>query len=130
MQMKNLNKEMRMSQLNDLVKHAIDQDYNKANKIFGDVMTVKLSDVLDQEKIRLADQVYNGIDPEDEDDIEDDDQLELDLEDEDEIEVEDMEDEDLQEPGGDVEIEVEDEDDDGREDQGRDGEVGEGEEDD
>ena len=62
--------------LEDLVQHALDQDYNKANQIFGDLMGTKITDVLDQEKIRLADQIYNGVE-------EDEEQLELDLEDED-----------------------------------------------
>lgn len=57
--------------LNDLVQHALAQDFNKANKIFGDLMGVKIQDALDQEKIKLADQIYNGAemdeDPEDED---------------------------------------------------------------
>lgn len=64
--------------LNDLVQHALAQDFNKANKIFGDLMGTKIQDALDQEKIKLADQIYNGAemddDPEDE---------EMDLEDED-----------------------------------------------
>ena len=51
--------------LADLVKSSLDKDYNKANKIFNDVMTVKLTDVLDQAKVKLAGQIYNG-DPEDE----------------------------------------------------------------
>ena len=64
--------------LNDLVQHALAQDFNKANKIFGDLMGTKIQDALDQEKIKLADQIYNGAelddDPEDQ---------EMDLEDED-----------------------------------------------
>lgn len=76
-------------QINDLVQHALDQDYNKANKVFGELMSVKLTDVLDQEKIKLADQIYNGVeDPEE--DIEDED-LE-DLEDEDEEDGEESDD--------------------------------------
>lgn len=72
--------------LHDLVQNALDQDYNKANKIFGDMMGTKINDVLDQERIRLADQIYNGVEADDEndDDImgdeDGDDQLELDLE--------------------------------------------------
>lgn len=55
----------------ELVRHALDQDYNKANKIFGDLMGTKVNDALDQEKIRLADQIYNGVADatEDDDDI-------------------------------------------------------------
>ena len=79
--------------LRDLVQHSLDQDYNKANKIFSDVISVKLNDVLDQEKIKLADQLYNG-QPAEEDDTEgDEDQLELDL--------------DNEEDGGDVSAEAE-----------------------
>ena len=79
--------------LKDLVQHSLDQDYNKANKIFSDVISVKLNDVLDQEKIKLADQLYNG-QPAEEDDTEgDEDQLELDL--------------DNEEDGGDVGAEAE-----------------------
>ena len=61
--------------LADLVKSSLDKDYNKANEIFNDVMTVKLTDVLDQAKVKLAGQIYNG-DPEDEgieDEIDEDD---------------------------------------------------------
>ena len=62
--------------IEDLVQHALAQDYNKANQVFGDMMGTKIQDVLDQEKIRLADQIYNGaeiVDEPDEDemDIED-----------------------------------------------------------
>lgn len=64
--------------IEDLVQHALDQDFNKANQVFGDLMGVKINDVLDQEKIRLADQIYNGVEPEEDDE----EQMELDLEDE------------------------------------------------
>ena len=94
-----------MSELaRELVQQALDQDYNKANKTFSDMMSSKLTDVLDQEQIRLANSVYNGMEPDDEDeeDImgdEDGDQLELDLETEDDDETEEdheeIEDEDL-----------------------------------
>jgi len=66
----------------DLIQNALDQDFNKANKVFGDIMGLKVQDILDQEKIRIADQMYNDA-PEEE-------QLELDLED-DPIEDEDDE---------------------------------------
>ena len=70
----------------DLVQHALDKDYNKANKVFGNLMQAKIGDALDQEKIRLADQIYNGVeaDAENDEDIvgdeDGDDQLDLDLE--------------------------------------------------
>ena len=79
--------------LEDLVQYSLDQDFNNANKVFNDVISVKLNDVLDQEKIKLADQLYNG-QPAEEDDTEgDEDQLELDL--------------DNEEDGGDVGAEAE-----------------------
>ena len=82
--------EIKTNPLQDMIQHALDQDYNKANDTFNDMMTVKMSDLLDQEKIKMADQIYNGADPEDNDD---DDQLELDLETEDDEEEEEWDDE-------------------------------------
>ena len=79
--------------LEDLVQYSLDQDFNNANKVFNDVISVKLNDVLDQEKIKLANQLYNG-QPAEEDDTEGaEDQLELDL--------------DNEEDGGDVGVEAE-----------------------
>ena len=86
--------------IEDLVKHSLEQDYNKANEVFGTVMTTKLADVLDQTKVKLAGQIYNG-DPEDEDDpLEDEDFEEEDTEDTEETEEDDdeIEDEDLEVP--------------------------------
>jgi len=83
----------------DLVQHALDKDYNKANKVFGNLMQAKIGDALDQEKIRLADQIYNGVeaDAENDEDIvgdeDGDDQLDLDFEAEGEPEEEENEEE-------------------------------------
>jgi len=85
--------------IKDLIANALEQDYNGANKIFGDVMTVRQNDLLDQEKIKLADQLFNGaeedddVDEDDELGDEDDDQLELELDSEDGDEEEDDEEE-------------------------------------
>ena len=99
--------------LEDLVQYSLDQDFNNANKVFNDVISVKLNDVLDQEKIKLANQLYNG-QPAEEDDTEgDEDQLELDLDNEEDggdvsAEAEDtIEDEDTEEePSSDVEVKM------------------------
>ena len=95
--------------IDDLVKHSLAQDYNKANEVFGNVMTTKLADVLDQTKVKIAGQIYNG-DPEDEEDIEDEEDTENEEEVEGEEETEEtddeIEDEDLEVP---EEIEDEDE---------------------
>ena len=102
----------------ELISQALDQDYNNANKTFNDVMTIKMSDLLDQEKVRLADNIYNGVEADDEndDDImgdEDGDQLELDLDteggDEAEEAEEEIEDEDLDLDDEDLDEEDEDE---------------------
>jgi hypothetical protein len=94
--------------IEDLVQHSLAQDYNKANEVFGNVMTTKLADVLDQTKMKLAGQIYNG-DPEDEEEIEDEEDIENEEEVEGEEETEEtddeIEDEDLEVPE-----EIEDED--------------------
>lgn len=89
------NNEQDENPIKDLIKASLDKDYNHANKIFGEVMTIKMSDLLDQEKVKLADQIYNQ-NPEDEnnDDVVDDD--ETDIEDED-IEDDDPEDDEAEE---------------------------------
>jgi hypothetical protein len=70
--------------LQDLVQAALDKDYNKANEIFGQVVSVKLDDIIDQERVKLAGQVYNGEEPEDDpEDLEIDDETEVDDETED-----------------------------------------------
>ena len=56
-----------MSDIKDLIQHALDQDYNKASEVFGNAMSVKIQDVLDQEKVKLANQIYNGVEAEEED---------------------------------------------------------------
>tara|TARA_B100000287_G_scaffold300296_1_gene283460 strand:- start:8310 stop:8651 length:342 start_codon:yes stop_codon:yes gene_type:complete len=98
--------EVEQNPLHDLVQHALDQDYNKANKVFGDLMGVKVQDALDQEQIKIADKLYNGVDDEVEAEAEaeieaeaeveaetDEDQGELDLEDDESEEIEQDEEE-------------------------------------
>ena len=102
--------------IEDLVKHSLAQDYNKANEVFGTVMTTKLADVLDQTKVKLAGQIYNG-DPEDEEEIEGEEELENEEEVEGEEETEEteeteedeeeIEDEDLEVPEEDEQEEEE-----------------------
>lgn len=84
----------------ELIQQALDQDFNSANKTFADIMSVKLNDVMDQEQIKLADQVFNGVEADDEEEIE----LATDSESEEETETE-------EESGEDVELDVDDEDD-------------------
>jgi hypothetical protein len=58
-----------MSDIKDLIQHALDQDYNKASEVFGNAMSVKIQDVLDQEKVKLANQIYNGVEAEEDDEL-------------------------------------------------------------
>jgi len=91
--------------IQDLIQNAIDQDFNKANNTFNDIMTIKMSDLLDQEKIRIADQMYNGVEDE-----EDDGQLDLDLDgDDEESSEESSEDQDPDEEDAGADDETEDE---------------------
>jgi hypothetical protein len=83
-----------MSEIENLIQHALDQDYNKANQIFGDLMGEKIDDALEQEKINIANQAYNGIDSEEEIDDED---------------IEEVDDEDFDEEDEDFEEDEEDE---------------------
>jgi hypothetical protein len=87
------NVENETNHIQDLIKASLDKDYNNANKIFGEVMTIKMSDLLDQEKVKMADQVYNGAEeePEEDPDLNDEEETEEDLESEDEDEEEDEE---------------------------------------
>ena len=82
--------------IQNLIKASLDKDYNHANKIFGEVMTIKMTDLLDQEKVRLADQIYNGVPEEEEEEVEVDD--EDNMEDpEDEVEEEDDDEDETEE---------------------------------
>ena len=89
------NTENQTNSIQDLIKASLDKDYNNANKIFGEVMTIKMSDLLDQEKVKMADQVYNGAEeePEEDPDLNDEEETEEDLESEDEEEYEDEDEE-------------------------------------
>ena len=88
--------------IEDLVKYSLEKDYNKANEIFGNVMTVKMNDVLDQTKAKLAGEIYNDVPPEDEE-IDDED-----LEDEEDgAEAEEGDDEEEEEEADDEDDEIE-----------------------
>tara|TARA_B100000989_G_C19443906_1_gene428607 strand:- start:147 stop:467 length:321 start_codon:yes stop_codon:yes gene_type:complete len=95
----NTEQENDTNHIQDLIKASLDKDYNHANKIFGEVMTIKMSDLLDQEKIRMADQVYNGVPEEEEVEPEEED-LEATEEEEEEDEADPEEEEEEEEIEG------------------------------
>ena len=78
-----------MENIEQLIQQATDKDFANANNTFVDIMNQKLADTLEQEKIRVSGQIYNGLESE-----EDEEQLELDLDDDDEVELEDESEED------------------------------------
>ena len=59
--------------IEDLINNVADQDFSKAGPTFAEIMQTKMGDALEQEKIAVANQVFNGAseEDEDEDDIED-----------------------------------------------------------
>ena len=75
------------SKIEDMIDKAYQADYNAANDIMNSLLQQKQSDALDQAKISMANQVYNGLTDEPEDGDEDFDMElsdeELDLDDED-----------------------------------------------
>ena len=62
-----------MSDIETMIGHAANQDFNAANDVFQELIGQRMTDALDQAKIEVAGQVFNG----------EEEQLELDLEDED-----------------------------------------------
>lgn len=85
--------------IEDLIAKTQEKDFVAANDIFAELMQGKINDAMEQEKIRMAGQIYNGIEPEEMelDADEDDEQLELDLEDEEEQVEMDLEDPEIEE---------------------------------
>ena len=93
-------------EIKDLIRHALDQDYNKASNVFGEIMSIKMSDLLNQEEIKVANQIYNGV--EDTEEEEEDGDVVIDDADLDDIEaIEDNEVEEDEEPISDDEDEEE-----------------------
>lgn len=76
----------------DFINQVIDQDFTKAAPSFNDIITSKMSDALEAERINVAGQIFNGVE-----DREAEDQYELDLDDPNEDNDEDdFEDEELE----------------------------------
>ena len=75
--------EYRMAEINDLIDLAGQKDFAKADNVFNELMQDRMNTALDQEKIKLAAQIYNGIEPEEleQEEIDQDDQLTMDDED-------------------------------------------------
>ena len=98
-----------MENIEQLIQQAADKDYASANTTSVDIMNQKLADTLEQEKIRVSSQIYNGMESE-----EDEEQLELDLEDDADELVDDETDSEVEED--DVDVDDDDDTDDSDED--------------
>lgn len=61
-------------EIEDLINTVIDQDFAKAEPTFKDIMSAKMDDALEQEKIAMADIMFNGaeVDEEESEDLDDD----------------------------------------------------------
>ena len=85
--------------IEDLIKAVGDKQFSTAETGFSTIMMQKMSDAMDQEKVKLADQIFNGAEPEEEEDIEDVDDEESsedeEAETEDEVEDDETEDEEV-----------------------------------
>ena len=52
--------------IDDFINQVQNQDFSKATVTFSDLMDTKVSDALEQEKISMADQIFNGVEAEEE----------------------------------------------------------------
>ena len=64
----------------DLINHITDENFSKAEITLNDLLADRMNDAIEQEKIAVANQIYNGVNPED--------QLELDLDGDDNLDDE------------------------------------------
>ena len=77
--------EAEVNPMQTFVDDILTKNFSGAKTTFNDMLGTKLSDALDAEKVALAQQVYNGEEPNEE-------QMELDLEDDDAEYEDDLED--------------------------------------
>lgn len=78
-----------MAEMIDFIDQVINQDFTDAGPTFADIMQDKMDAALEQEKVRVADMTFNGVEPED---PADGDQYEMDLDEPIEDDVDELED--------------------------------------
>ena len=69
-----MNKET-MMEIEDLINSVVDQDFSKAAPSFKEIMDTKISDAMEQERIAIADQIFNGHETDEEESAELDDDI-------------------------------------------------------
>ena len=81
-------------EIEDLINTVIDQDFAKAEPTFKDIMSAKIDDALEQEKIAMADIMFNGAEVDEEESAD----LDDDISDEDmEVAIDELESEEVEE---------------------------------
>jgi hypothetical protein len=68
--------------IEDLINTVADQDFSKAGPTFAEIMQSKIDTALEQEKISIANQVFNNAEPEEMEAEEETDELDDDISDE------------------------------------------------
>ena len=85
-----------MEQIVNFIKNVKDQDFNAANTIFSELMSDRVNGLMDAEKVKIADQVFNGANPDEDPEIDDveeedlEDDVDPDIEEEEEVEEDDI----------------------------------------
>jgi hypothetical protein len=83
--------------IEDLINNVVDQDFAKAGPTCQELMQDRMNDALEQEKIAVAGQIFNGEEPEEE-------EVEMEAE-TDDIDVDDVTDEEIEDAIDELELE-------------------------
>lgn len=60
---------MENNEIESMINHVIDGEFEKANNTFNDLLGAKMADSLEQEKIAVAQQIFNPVEDEGDDDL-------------------------------------------------------------
>ena len=68
--------------IGDFLDNVANKNFSDAEKQFSDMINTRLADRLESHKAMIANQVYNGVDPEEDVDLGDEDEIEAEIEEE------------------------------------------------
>ena len=68
--------------IGDFLDNVANKNFSDAEKQFSDLINARLADRLESHKAMIANQVYNGVDPEEDVELEDEDEIEVETEEE------------------------------------------------
>ena len=77
--------------IGDFLDNVANKNFSDAEKQFSDLINARLADRLESHKAMIANQVYNGVDPEEDVDLEVEAEVEAEEAEEEEVEEEDAE---------------------------------------